>query len=549
MSDGLDVASWPSPEYPVSVQVILSILINVVNLSLAVGLSEGYKISWWLKALKGARLTELQFDLEVQKSLSAFKSSSRSWDRFAVAAAAALAVSVADGPLIQRASTSGLKTIPTGNASVEVSVSSDPLPGDFSAFINHGTILLQPIFTQVSKAYSAKDDITLQYSGCNDKSACFVTIPGPGFDIHCDETSVPYDLTEYGADVTTFSVHFHWDDSMNIWSYGSVNYTVTYKPQSSCVGSLTRRQCHMQLATVAYPVTLANGSAKLHTWQPSTNETLHLANLTDVDLVGTASNMLGGIAFVLKSIYESSLAGSMQKPGPPGNSLPSRRDDADGDTLTYWVNNTGLAAANYLHSGRDTYERCNMTFGDPTDDIYNTARELMFRSAIANAASNTSSNATPSQLLPATSEETVTAYQSHYEYLGAVIVITVFQVGLILFLLSGWWHLGRDVSLNPFEIGKALGAATLGSMGSNNTIDGIIQAAGSRTLRYGEMEEDARGGVEAKSSSSPMLLDEYQSPVDDEAGVHGNGTSGALRRLRLGDVEVVRDVQPGVVYY
>lgn len=428
LSNGQDTASWPSAEYPASVQVILSILVNILNLSLTVALSEGYKISWWLKALKGSHLSSLQFDLEIQKSLKGFSDPSRSFDRFAIGALIAFAVSNADGPLIQRASTTSLKVLTSSDVSVTANVSSNTLPAGFSGWSNDASDLLQPVFANVNKAYTNGSNVDIPYSGCEEGSTCAVSMLGPGFDMTCDETQVPYNFTTVYPNIQTFGVEFQYgyqiDDTLSLVT---VNFTTIYKNDASCVGSSTRKRCIMQLATVAYPVSLANGSATLHEWQLSTNETINLTRVAELgDTHDGDGSMLDGFVLIIRNLYDSYTSlGSVYQPGPPGNGLEKR---AAGDLWT--VNGTGLAATNYLTSDKSTYAQCNMTWGDPSPDIFKTMRELMFRSAVANAAAN-SSYATP-QTLSATSTKTVTAYETHYEYLGVVLAIGGDWVGACL---------------------------------------------------------------------------------------------------------------------
>lgn len=175
-------------------------------------------------------------------------------------------------------------------------------------------------------------------------------------------------------------------------------------------------------------------------------------------------------------------------------------------------------------------------------------RELMFRSAVSNSVAN-ASYATP-QVLPAEVTRIITAYHSNYEYLGIVLAITVFELGLIFFLLSGWWRLGRKMSLDTFEIGKALGVPILNEIGSNSTIDGVLKVAGTKKLKYGEM--DLKYARETNTQSSMSLLSAenhsmYPKAVDEIAP--GGHDAVRMRRLGLGDSGEVSDIRPGIVYY
>ncbi|KAJ8121013.1 hypothetical protein ONZ43_g2429 [Nemania bipapillata] len=538
-------------------------------------MSQGYAICWWLKALRGARLAQLQFDLGVQHSLTAFLQRSRTFDLFAIAALIALAVSVADGPLLQQATTTTSKAVTSNNNTVTVYVSPEKLPSNFSQWgASSGSTdlgyILQPVFANVSKAYAARDVITLPNSGCEDNSTCTISMLGPGFDVACNESDLPYDFHNLGSadpnhsNYTTFLVDFQFGGYEVLSEYSMVNFTAVYKPDASCVGSFTVKQCVMRLATVKYPVTIRNNTSVLQKWEPSMNQTIEIIQFnssTGYDDVFTGAtgdfqSMLGGIVSVADSLYSSSAnLRQVQMINSP-----------------YLANVSGQAASNYLTSDSSTYGNCSMTWEDPSVDIVNTIQELMFRSAIANSIANVS-YATP-QRLPATSTKTVIAYVTHYQYLGIALVIMALELGIIFFLLSGWQALGRDVSLDTFEISKALGAPVLQEAGSNSTVDEILKVAGKKNLRYGELIGKDAGETKA-TSAVPLLSPSHLSinaatpwlpsgtyellpqgkitPEMYNATDSGDEYYGSLPtispQLRFGEIIQVRPARPNVQYY
>ncbi|KAI2615514.1 hypothetical protein GGR54DRAFT_632171 [Hypoxylon sp. NC1633] len=573
-SNNQEVSSWPSNERPVPVSVILAILVNVANLCLAVALSQGYTVSWWQEALKGAELSRLQFDLSVQHSFSAILQSSRAFSKFLLAALIAIVVSVADGPILQRASTTGLLTLSQTSTNVTVFVSPELLPANFSSWsgVADELSLLTPVFSNVSKAYASHDDITLPYSGCDGTGFCNLTMTGPGFDTFCNESSVPYDYLHLSAaipehnNITAFQIDFQFGAHRTAAEYGTVNFTVLYKPDPACIGQFVRRWCSMRLATVKYPITISNGTAVLEPWERLQNETIELTRLDttsrgDIDpalyTLGTAfrglESMLGGFVHVSKSLYESSA----------NLRLPSKE--------SFLVNATGQAASDYLSSNISSYGNCTMTWDDPTVDIINTARELMFRSAIANSFAN-SSYRTPQHLPATTSTRVVTAYKTRFEYLGISIALMILEIAVILFLLQGWRGLGRDASLDAFEIGKALGAPLLQEASSNAAVGDILESSGRRRIRYGEIVPgEARGeewSAHPQSSSGAFaradnsvgfreVADDKVAPAGEqvrethekETFLENKSSASAKPRLGFGDAENVRSVTPGKLYY
>ena len=61
------------------------------------------------------------------------------------------------------------------------------------------------------------------------------------------------------------------------------------------------------------------------------------------------------------------------------------------------------------------------------------------------------------------------------------------QVACIFLLLWGWHRLGRRVTLDFFEIGRAFGAPLLQGGSSNNRVPELLDAVGDRFVRYGEL--------------------------------------------------------------
>ncbi|KAL1867645.1 hypothetical protein VTK73DRAFT_4044 [Phialemonium thermophilum] len=565
-SDGKEVAAWPHRSRTVPVSVLLSLIVSVANLCLVVALNNGYEISWWTQALRGAELRKLQFDLHIQGGLSALLGRNRVVDKFAVAAVVSLIVSIADGPLIQRASTIAPKTFGPSFANTDVDVSNALLPANFSAFAGGGVgpDILTPLFSNISRAYANREALTLPVDGCRANTTCVLTLPAPGFDVSCTDRQVPYDFANLSASffgdqttspsargldsqITTFQLAVAFGGVQTVDRYSTINTTVLYKADAGCAGNMTERTCVLRLATVGYPVTVRNDVATLGGWQRGQNETVELAQVpgSGLDVLFTGSvgaggfqTMLGGVFFVLDDLYASRLALRVAV-------------TANG----YLFNVTGQAASNYLSSDVSTYGNCTMTWEDPTTDVVNTVRELMLRSAVAY--SNDNRTAVVPQRLAVRRTEVLNAYKSHYRYLGATLAFMVAQALVVAFLLSGWRHLGRDVSLDAFEIARALGAPLLQGGSSNSDIQEALSPLRRVRLRYGELLPGA-GEVPAcgRGEKGTVLQaghgarsHELVQLVEPEAEHDGSGADPLQRpRLGLDKEERVGDIRPGVLY-
>ncbi|KAL2679290.1 hypothetical protein Neosp_010059 [[Neocosmospora] mangrovei] len=549
-SDGEDIAAWPSPSRPIPVSVLLSLAVSLANLCLAVALHTGYEISWWNQALKGAELRKLQFDLDVQRRISAILWSNRSFDRFAIAAVVSLAVSILDGPLIQRASSVTIKEFGPSSIPTNVDVSNASFPSDFSSvgLITTGPQILTPLFSNVSRAYSNRDDIQLPIEGCKTNSTCAFTLPAPGFDVSCIEIHRPYNFSKLASaasgnqitnpsrsgmnnQITLFNVSIRFGEDSD-----TINTTVMYKPEATKDGNVTHRECVLRLATVAYPVTVSDGVVSLKNWHLGQNETLELAEPSSgrqdsAYQTGSSDNlqtMFGGVYYVLNALYTSY---TVLRQG--GNT-----------NVPYLLNATGQATSNYLSSDRSTYNNWTMTWEDPTADIVNAARELMLRSAIAYSDSNRT--AMVPQELAIQRTELLSAYKSDYMYLAITLACMVLQALIIAYLLLGWRRLGREVSLDAFEVARALGAPLLQGGSSNSAIHKHLSPLRNHKLRYGEIKS-AAGQVRADkygyfSSQEGVQL------IGAEGGYEMQSQGGEKPKLALGLEEHIGEMRPNVLY-
>ncbi|EPE05829.1 hypothetical protein F503_08360 [Ophiostoma piceae UAMH 11346] len=553
-SDNKVVDTWPSKDYPIAVSVILSLLVSIANVCLAGALSKGYEIAWWLEAIKGAELQSLQFDLSVQTSLGAMLSSGIAFNQFSLAAVIALIVTIIDGPIIQKASNVVVKTRDPTLGLVAATVLDGYLPANFSAYGTSATPdLLTPMFSNVSLAYQNRDPIRMPISACSGgNTTCSLSFPGLGFDVYCNESTKAYDFAELGSatrnnNVTTFSVATEYGASESTEDFLSIRLTSSYKPDGACAGNLVKRSCSLRLSTVNYPMSVTNGTAVIEPWDVNRNDTIAWSDISEDDArdtlftgtfgAGGLWTMLGGIYGVLNNVYSASTVLVLK-------------------TMTavpFIVEGTGASASNYITSDASTYGNCTMTWSDPTADYINTARELMLRSVLVYA--NAAPDNTSTQALSARLTTIATSYQSDYKYLYATMGSMAVLMLMILFMLSGWHRLGRVVSLDAFEIARALGAPLLQSGSTNSDITTSLRPIRYLKLRYGEVH---RADPKAYVAQAGMGVASAQQDTEYYGNNDSNGdstyalvASGEDQRMsRLGLIEAHRaaDIRRGVLY-
>ncbi|RSM03379.1 hypothetical protein CDV31_010512 [Fusarium ambrosium] len=555
-SDGEDITAWPSPSRTIPVSVLLSLAVSLANLCLAVALHTGYEISWWNQALKGAELRKLQFDLDVQRRISAIFGQNVSFDKFAIAAVVSLAVSILDGPLIQRASSVTIKEFGPSSISANVDVSNAPLPANFSTVSGgfSGSYLFTPLFSNISRAYANRDDTMLPIEGCTTNTTCDLTLPAPGFDVSCTEELWPYNLGNLAAagtgnqitspsrsgannQATAFNVSVR-----GVGDYSTINTTAMYKPKATRAGDISQRECVLRLATVRYPITVSDGIVTLKSWQLGQNDTIALTqspsgsgSIYQTGSFDNVQTMLGGFFYVLDSLYTSY---AVLRLGGKTN-------------VPFLLNATGQAASNYINSDISTYNNWTMTWEDPTTDIVNAARELMLRSAIAYSDFNRT--AVVPQQLELQRTEVLSAYKSDYMYLAITLACMVLQALIIAFLLFGWHRLGREVSLDAFEVARALGAPLLQGGSSNSAIHKALSPLRHHKLRYGEIklaadqvQAEVNGVTQQKYGY--FSLQEGMQLIGSEAGYELQSQGGEKPKLSLGLEEHIGDLRPDVLY-
>ncbi|KAK7936043.1 hypothetical protein PG985_001538 [Apiospora marii] len=563
-SDGREVVNWPRPKQEIPVSVMLALTVNIANLCLSTALSKGYEIAWWLRALKGTELRRLQFDLDIQRRLSAIIGENTRIDSFAVAAILSFAVSVLDGPLIQRASSVTTTTFQSVDVDVEVNVMDRLLPASFSAWELHlGDGTFSPMFRNISRAFTKREEIQFSIDTCGRNTTCVFKLPGPGFDVNCSEEFIRYDFMNFAKETDpimdsngiapdafyypqVFGIQFSSDNKWSINEPTRITVTASFKRDSACVGRMLRRSCTLRPAMVQYPVILKGGVATIDDWRSGQNETLDITQVSDGDKVidggptgPFSGSMLGGMLIFLRNLYTSNV--TLLLTSISNNSLP----------LIAEIYATDQSAFNYFNSDISTYGNCSMTWGDPTTDIVNTARELMFRSMVAYSEYNRSAVA-PRQLRVSQTRSANT-YKSHYEYLGITVACMSLQALVISYMLYGWHRLGRDVSLNPFEIARAMGATVLQDGSSNSRIDVALSHLRREQFRYGEVlpeTSDPWAGVDHSQGSDPETSSHelLQHDTRSESETADDAVVDQKPRLGLDRAERVGSIRRGVLY-
>ncbi|KAL9622883.1 MAG: hypothetical protein Q9160_002809 [Pyrenula sp. 1 TL-2023] len=481
VSDGQPIRDWT-----LQPTVYLSIAYTLANIMLHYALTEGINVAWWRRSMNAnTEVGDLHRFWDFGNSLWAAATSGRRINLPAIACIFA-ALAPVNGPLLQRAS----KVAVTGSnlaANIKVPITPE-IPFGWTGYISgrgYQVSFLNGNFTPVAQKFQNKQPIDMRDTGC--RGICTANVVGSGFAANCSQDTIAYDLvpqilsngtidvtTEAVQGVSGFLTMFEWSNG----APGNITLKVQYKNKEACTGDLIVKQCSLRAATVEYPVIIDGNQSRIALDPKSTifdDAVSSIVRVPDARVQGPST--LGGLWLTLNNQYKSSTV--IRFAGAVG----------------YDVNTTGSTANSYAvmsanpTSANGPENDCSVSFTDPTADLLSSARELMFRTAIAAA------NSTAVQSVSAQQTVTHQVYDSQYLFLGLALAITAIAIICVLATFNGFWVIGRKVTMSPVEIAKAFNAPLLRNNDSNAETTALIEEVGGRSVMYGAVVDG--GGLES----------------------------------------------------
>ncbi|KAH8822055.1 hypothetical protein F5884DRAFT_851252 [Xylogone sp. PMI_703] len=489
LSNGDEVDNWR-----VQPSVYLAICTACVNVCLRFAFSRGTAIQWWNKSIsQETTLADLHKLWSLGESvLEAIRPSRHlSLLRFATVACTILPFS---SPLLQRASKVSTMTTPTPvNLTIPMART---IPDGYTGWVStRGLYPSIPTtnFTQVVMDYTNRVIPSISNSGCNGN--CPAKVRGAGFRFNCTNITLEYDLRQklypngtvnetsmLGAQV--FSVNYEYSERGAEVSYDNgtdylqpyLGQYATFKPMSPCNGTLLHRRCAFYPATMEYPVLMNNASITLAPGS-TYHDDIYINNVT-VGYSGYQGmpSTMSGIYLMLNNAFSSSAWMNF------------------GGAIGYQIATNGTPAIQYSENVDVDVEGCQATWTDPTEDLLNAAREVMFRTSLRVAYGDSNMI----QIIPSNATHAVVIYQSDYRYLGLSLLITCIGMTTIFPMLLGWWNLGRNVTMSPLELAKAFNAPLFAAAPSNATISQLLRRLGTRKIWYGLVNGSAEYGDTAE---------------------------------------------------
>lgn len=516
-SDGERTDLWD-----VQPAVFLSISETVCSNLLRYAFATAVPISWWRHAIQGSSLARLEKEWEAGSSFFGALLSGRYFRHIAFASVCVVLL-LATGPFLQQASVA-VQAVPQAPVSLTFQLSPQ-VPTNWSG--ERDRTGNNPS-AQINTAYYnfvQKTPIELPVEGCED--VCTARVRAPGlFKSSCAASKVSVDTNNLDAypvidkgSYTLLRTDMDLNNVNETWygfdAFPKPNPLPIPDPNRESItvysrtarleegkGELTLTQCWLVSAIIEHAVSVRNSSIVTFLNSPADGTMIALSNnavpFTPAMDDPTHNLTIGNIINIADSVFETDLVFESNN----GLSTFGR---------TVFVDQ--VAALDF--SKPDFIE--NFKSPDPMPVIMAGLNEIFFRGGIIAASSNLS-DFTASQIDPGLSvlqhvqgnvTSTVSVFQSRYRWWSGAAVIQVLCILAIAPLFWKWWTLGRQVTLSPFEIAKALEAPLLRDVHSNAGATGILQEKGETRLRYGSTknpEGDYDGRAFSGTTVSHLVL-------------------------------------------
>lgn len=109
---------------------------------------------------------------------------------------------------------------------------------------------------------------------------------------------------------------------------------------------------------------------------------------------------------------------------------------------------------------------------DPMGFMLSVLRNIAIRAALKPSQEETDKTVTlAAQTVPYIGRKTYSIYRMIHPSMILAVALNLLSIGLVCALLYGWWELGREVSMPPFESGKAFGSPLLAAADSNSSFE------------------------------------------------------------------------------
>jgi hypothetical protein len=549
ISNGKSQDHWGKKIAP---NVIISGLNSLANLCFGVAIGNGVAITWWRKALKGATIQDLHRSWKFSSSIKEVVLGGKYFNVIALAALAAK-LTIIDSMLLQRATETVLANDRELKRTVDTWYNTTMPYTAVQGGDGNDPILFDWFNKDVSNC--THNNGIFPNPGIDCDGVCNLEIPGTGFEIDCTTSEIAVDYGQAAfqdavasnlstdADAfngtlyyTLFDITFYvlYADTDADYARIAMNITTSSADAASnrsCPGTLTQHNCILRPAVVGYPVTIEdNTRASLSSDSDTSSNTNLTVSLVSNMYLGYDSTSYGGQVYYSRStdynairkqqdgyvvhdykdIHES--VNSTHPNTTIGGLAKAFFQSFNGDSTMHFdldkgfeTNLQGSAGSTFLPPALS--HNCDIKFQDPLNFVVQQINRIMFTLATDPWYLNpdnpwSSTDYDPDRnytafLYPLNETQTSTSihYKTNTGYMFGAIASVLVCVLCVIPSYYGYWQLGHDVTLGPFEIANAFRAPVLDNPRATNAgVKALIKEVGGRQVKYGEMvQADAPG--------------------------------------------------------
>lgn len=369
---------------------------------------------------------------------------------------------------------------------------------------------------------------------CNGQ--CFPYIEAAGFEVDCNSTTVDINFGQaaqaYRDNLTTtvpvsdlFSVSFDTDyrdgkqqysDGINysrivmrLYSVNATDDEANDANTSSCPGIATQTTCYLRPAVVRYATQLVDYTESLSSGSASSDEqyrdptyiTLPTWEPIDYNYTGSYDPVVrqqtGYAVISYNDVFESHDKLTDGYESQLGGIKEALNNQLSGYANISWAADVGFistqagSALTQISQSPTNLTGCGFEYLDTIDILVQQINSLMFSISI-DAYSEFGYNISDPALL--TKYKDAIEYPEHIHfvtqkpYMWGAFASMLCCVLCVLPTYYGYWQLGRNVTLGPFEIANAFRAPVLDHpQAANAVVNKLIKEVGDRRVKYGEM--------------------------------------------------------------
>jgi len=468
-------------------------------------LSIGVDITWWRSALRGTSLECLHFIWDRGEGCSFISAFRAGFDARKVALAAVIIATVKfiNNPLLQRATHSTARDTVT-DETIKLNIA-QRLPDGWTATIGNGssiTVIGSRHGLSTVQAWWRNDTITSRNAPgyyCN--GTCEGKVQGAGISYNCSSTTETLDLSTAKNDgAVIFAINSTMSESSTGVPFLLLTTLHSSAVNDSCIATLRVDTCSIEAGIVEYPITIRNSTIILNRDELQ-DMTVVSTYIADGDLPTARKNAGAGPLIGLNNFFGYYLYANV-----------TELLDPDLNKSTY--SGPSFIADLFFDPEPSSYDNhtfatCGLKWSSPTEYVLSSMHDFMFRAALRVGNGNDSEV----QTFTARRTNSTPIFHSDRRYLAAALVAMLLALLTVLFLLWGWWDLGRPVSLSPLETAKAFGVPMMQCAGQDSTVEGILKDNRKTRVRYNVVVDDGSG-----------MIQETEKGDKGEVGERDNGT-------------------------